>query len=202
MNYRESQLMLSRRIVPSQRPLRADAQRNRARILQAAEEVFAERGPSTSTEEVAARAGLAIGTIFRHFPSKDDLLVAIVKELLASLTARAQELAAGGPPATALFTFFSELVEQAAARKTVIDTLAAGGRALELATPLQTFRDTLGQLLHRAQLAGAIRGDVELDEVMALLLASTQGAVHGGWSRTLQERTLAIIFAGLRPHPG
>jgi AcrR family transcriptional regulator len=178
--------------------MRADAQRNRARILQAAEEVFAERGPSTSTEEVAVRAGLAIGTIFRHFPTKDDLLTAIVKELLATLTARVEALAADGEPNTALFTFFSELVEQAAARKTVIDALAAGGRALELAPPLGNFRDAVGRLLHRAQRAKAIRPEVQLDEVMALLLATTQGAVSGGWSRELRGRTLAVVFAGLR----
>jgi AcrR family transcriptional regulator len=181
--------------------VRADAQRNRARILAAAEEVFAERGPATSTEEVAARAGVAIGTIFRHFPTKDDLLTAIVKQLLATLTARVGELATDGDPATALFTFFTELVEQAAARKTVIDALAAGGRALELAPPLQTFRDAVGQLLDQGQRANAIRRDVQPGEVMALLLATTQGAVHGGWSHTLQERTLAVVFAGLQTPP-
>ncbi|WP_406674290.1 helix-turn-helix domain-containing protein [Nonomuraea sp. N2-4H] len=63
------------------KPMRADARRNRARILAAAEEVFAERGASASTEEVAARAGVAIGTVFRHFPTKRDLLAAIMKDL-------------------------------------------------------------------------------------------------------------------------
>ncbi|HVV20388.1 MAG TPA: helix-turn-helix domain-containing protein, partial [Pseudonocardiaceae bacterium] len=64
-----------------QGPLRADAQRNRARILNAAESVFAELGASASTEEVAARAGVAIGTVFRHFPTKRDLLAAIMRGL-------------------------------------------------------------------------------------------------------------------------
>lgn len=184
--------------MPADRAPRADARRNHARILAAAEQVFAQRGPSASTEEVAARAGVAIGTVFRHFPTKDDLLAAIVKELLASLTARVAALAADGDPTTALFTFTTELVEQAAARRTVLDALATGGRMVELAPPLQTFRDAVGQLLDRAQRAGTIRADVRLDEVMALLLAATQGAVHGAWDRELQERTLAIVFAGLR----
>src|SRR2546421_2027863 len=60
---------------------RADARRNRERILAAAQEVFAEKGASASTEEVASRAGVAIGTVYRHFPTKDDLLRAIMKEL-------------------------------------------------------------------------------------------------------------------------
>src|SRR3982074_1256888 len=62
------------------KPLRADARRNRARILDAAEVVFSEKGASASTEEVASRAGVAIGTVFRHFPTKKDLLRAIMKE--------------------------------------------------------------------------------------------------------------------------
>lgn len=173
--------------------MRADALRNRARILAAAEEVFAERGASTSTEEVAARAGVAIGTVFRHFPTKDDLLAASMKDLLAGLTARIDALAADGDPATALFTFFSELVSEAATRKTVVDALA-----VELAPPLQTFRDAVGRLLAGARRAGTVRVEVELDEVMALLLATTQGAVSGGWPPELQKRALAVIFAGLR----
>ena len=68
-------------------PLRADARRNRAAILAAAEAVFAEQGTSAPTEEVAARAGVAIGTVFRHFPTKDALLAAMMKELLARLAA-------------------------------------------------------------------------------------------------------------------
>lgn len=173
--------------------MRADALRNRARILAAAEEVFAERGASTSTEEVAARAGVAIGTVFRHFPTKDDLLAAIMKDLLAGLTARIDALTRDGDPRTALFTFFTELVEQAATRRTVVDALA-----VELAPPLQTFRDAVGQLLAGAQRARAVRPDVGLDEVMALLLAATQGAVSAGWPPDLQKRTLAVVFAGLR----
>ncbi|MEV0721086.1 helix-turn-helix domain-containing protein [Asanoa sp. NPDC050611] len=63
--------------------MRADAARNRARILAAAEAVFAERGAAASTEDVASRAGVAIGTVFRHFPTKDDLLRAVLKDRIA-----------------------------------------------------------------------------------------------------------------------
>src|SRR5215211_8227405 len=90
---------------PQAKPLRADAQRNRARILRAAEEVFAEKGAGASTEEVAARAGVAIGTIFRHFPTKDALLAAIMKRLLARLVEEAGRLSG----ADGLFTFFTRL---------------------------------------------------------------------------------------------
>src|SRR4051812_44194715 len=104
-----------RLILLERSPLRADAQRNRARILDAAEAVFDELGPRASTAEVARRAGVAIGTVFRHFPTKDDLLAAILKRLLVHLVERAAQLD--------LFTFFTHLVAQAAAKKTVVDLL-------------------------------------------------------------------------------
>lgn len=77
--------------------MRADAARNRSRILAAATEVFAAQGPSASTEEVAARAGVAIGTVFRHFPTKNDLLAAIMKDLLDTLVAEIGALTAAPP---------------------------------------------------------------------------------------------------------
>lgn len=182
----------------SSKPLRADARRNRERILAAAEQVFAGRGASASTEEVAAEAGVAIGTVFRHFPTKQDLLSAIVKELLERLTAEVTALATADP-ATALFEFFTSVVEQAAAKRTVVELLAEGGVRVGVAEPLRGLADALGVLLARAQDAGAVRREVRLDEVLALLTATAQGALHGNWSDDLRQRTLEVVFAGLRP---
>lgn len=177
--------------------LRADARRNRARILAAAGEVFAEGGPSASTEEVARRAGVAIGTVFRHFPTKDDLLRAIMKDLLQRLSAEAAALAANGDPGTALFTFFTRLVDQAAAKKTVIDLLAATGTAIDIAEPVQGLRQQISELLTLAKQAGAVREDVQVTEVTALLVSTCQGALQANWDSDLQHRVLSIIFAGL-----
>ncbi|GLY70123.1 TetR/AcrR family transcriptional regulator [Amycolatopsis taiwanensis] len=182
----------------SGKPVRADAQRNRARILAAAEAVFAEGGPSASTEEVARRAGVAIGTVFRHFPTKKDLLAAIVKELMERLTAEVNSLVEVGDPATAFFEFFTRVVEQAAAKKSVVDLLAQAGVDLDVAKPVNALRQAIGALLAGAQRAGAVRDDVQLAEVMALLTATSQAALRSGWSRKLQHRALAVIYAGLR----
>jgi AcrR family transcriptional regulator len=179
------------------RPLRADARRNRERILAAAEEVFARHGTSASTEDVAALAGVAVGTVFRHFPTKQDLLSAIVKDLLARLTAEVAELAEGDP-ATALFDFFARVVEQAAAKQAVVELLAQNGVRVGVADPVRALRNAIGVLLERARSAGAVRAEVRLDEVMALLTATAQGALQGGWSDDLRHRTLEVIFAGLR----
>ena len=185
---------------PSRAPaLRADARRNRARILAAADEVFAEQGGSTSTEQVARRAGVAIGTVFRHFPTKADLLRAIMKNLLERLTAEATSLAAEGDPATALAEFFTRTVQEAAAKKAVVELLAGAGIEVGVSAPVQALRNEIDGLLRRAQQAGAIRDDIRVAEVMALLTSTCQGALVAGWDADLQRRTLAIIFAGLRP---
>ena len=169
--------------------MRADAQRNRGRILDAAEEVFAARGPAASTEEVARRAGVAIGTVFRHFPTKDDLLTAIMKRMLAATVEEAGTLRG----ADGLFAFFTAVVARAAEQRTVI-TLTG----VDLATVMQGLRGAVGDLLEQAQAAGTVRADVAPPEVIALLTGLCHGALRGGWDRALQDRTLAVVFAGLR----
>jgi hypothetical protein len=79
-----------------------------------------------------------------------------------------------------------------------VELLAQGGVQVGVADPVRTLRDAIGVLLERARSAGAVRADVQLDEVMALLTATAQGALHGSWSDDLRRRTLGVIFAGLR----
>jgi AcrR family transcriptional regulator len=143
---------------------------------------------------------VAIGTVFRHFPTKKDLLAAIVKELMRRLTDDVNRLADDGDPATAFFTFFTRVVQQAAAKKSVVDLLAEAGVDLDVAKPVHSLRQAVGTLLANAQQAGTIRDDVRLAEVMALLTATSQAALRAGWSRKLQQRALAIVYTGLR-HP-
>src|SRR4051794_39643153 len=169
--------------------MRADAQRNRARILAAAEEVFAEQGAAGSTEEVARRAGVAIGTVFRHFPTKYDLLAAIMKEVAGRLAADVETLVRQGDP-DGLYTFFGNVVEQSSAHRTIVDLLEVD---LEVGPPLRLMRTAVGDLLVRGQEAGTVRPGVQLDEVMALLTATSHAALRAGWSKDLRERTLAIV---------
>ncbi|MEU4835321.1 TetR/AcrR family transcriptional regulator [Streptosporangium sp. NPDC023615] len=183
------------------KPLRADARRNRERIIAVAEAVFAEKGPSASTEEVAAGAGVAIGTVFKHFPTKQALLQAIMKGLLERLNEQLSALAAGDRPGEGLFTFVTEMVDQAARKRTVVTLLAETGVDLQVAGSLQSLREGVEALLDRARRAGTVREDVRLDEVLALLTGLCHGALHAGWDVDLQRRTLAIVFEGLRGQP-
>jgi AcrR family transcriptional regulator len=183
--------------LPDGPPLRADAQRNRARILDAAESVFSELGPNASTEEVARRAGVAIGTVFRHFPTKDDLLAAIMKRLLARLAEAAGSFGGGD----GLFAFFTDVVAEAAGIRAVVDLLARGGTDVRLPEAVAPLTSAVGELLRQAQAAGTVSPGVRLPEVMALLVSVSQGALHGGWDEELRSRTLAVVFAGLNHRP-
>ncbi|WP_232320091.1 TetR/AcrR family transcriptional regulator [Herbidospora daliensis] len=174
-------------------PSRADAIRNRARILAAAAEVFDTHGTSASTEEVARTAGVAVGTVFRHFPTKADLLTALMKDLRERLAARAAVLAEEGD-GTALFTFFAEVVEYAAGARTVVHLLAA-----DIGVDRQVAALGMEVLLARAEEAGTVRAGVRADEVTALLAAACHGALSGGWTPDLRRRTVARLLDGLRP---
>lgn len=182
----------------AQQPQRADARRNRARILDAAEAVFNEHGPKASTQDVADRAGVGIGTVFRHFPTKPDLLRAIVVRGVEDITVHIDSLVHSGDPATAFFDFFTRMVAEASSKKSVVDALGDAGADLQAHKPVRLLRDTIDKLLSRAREAGAVRDDVGSPEVLALLLSTCQAAVTSGWDADLQKRTLRIVFAGMR----
>lgn len=185
----------------SGRPLRADARRNRARVLEAAEEVFAAEGASASTEEIARRAGVGAGTVFRHFPTKDALLGAMILGRVRRFAAYADALVAGGNPETALFAFFHRAAEESAAKKSFSELLAGGAAGADAAD--RGLPPGLGEkieaLLVRAQDAGAVRGDVRVPEVVALFVATLRIAEHTKGDDGLRERTLEILLRGLRP---
>jgi len=191
-------LSTSGRMTPS-KPMRADARRNRARILAAAEEVFAERGTSASTEEVAARAGVAIGTVFRHFPTKRDLLAAIMKDLRQRLNDKAEALLTEGDPGTAFFDYFTYLVGSSAKIGAVLSLLTEEGTPIEPGEQIMQLTHTFDRMLNAAREAGTVRPDVHLDEVMALLTATTHGALAAAWPDDLRHRTVTLLLDAFRP---
>jgi AcrR family transcriptional regulator len=182
------------------RPLRADARRNRARIREAAEAVFAAEGASASTEQVARRAGVGVGTVFRHFPTKETLVEEIVLARVGRLVEEADALAAKGDPTTALLAFFKRTMEEAEAKKTYAEVLAGGFVEVESVAPElhRRLQQRIEELLERAQEAGIVRYDVGVPEVMALLVGAVRAAEHAGRNRELRERTMTVFLDGLR----
>ncbi len=110
-----------------ERPLRADAARNRARVLDVATEVFTTRGVGVPTEEIARAAGVGVGTVFRHFPTKEALLEAVMVRRLEAIAAMTAQLAAQADPAEAFFACFRLVVEQSAGKNEFAQALAAAG---------------------------------------------------------------------------
>jgi AcrR family transcriptional regulator len=155
------------------RRVRADAERNRARILEVAFAAFAADGLGVSVHEIARRAGVGTGTVSRHFPTKNALIEAIIVDRAGSLMelGRALRDKHADDPAAAFFGFFTTLVQEMGADRGLADALAGAGIDLE-ATVAGSGNDVTGMLsdlLTRAQRAGAIRPDASLADVKALM---------------------------------
>ena len=183
------------------RPARADARRNRRRILEAAGDVFAESGASASTQAVAARAGVAIGTVFRHFPTKPELLEAVVMNVWEQLVAEVDELVADPQAESALVELCSRAMAVSADNRAVVVRLSETGTRVHVGDALARLEPSVAVLLQRAQAAGEVRDDLRPDELIAMLGAICQGAITGGWSAPFRRRVLDLLVDGIRP-PG
>ncbi len=185
------------------KPLRKDAQRNRDALLAAAVGLFAERGTDGSLEEVAKRAGVGIGTLYRHFPTRDALVEAAYRNEVAQLRAAADELLAELPPDAALEAWMRRFVDYGSAKRGMRDALqsiAGGGASL--------FADTRGQvieavavLLRAGAEAGTLRADVEPEDVLRAM-----GAIwlvtEGDDFAEQAMRILRLVLDGLRYRAG
>jgi AcrR family transcriptional regulator len=181
--------------------MRADARDNRARILDAADEVFGTGGAAASTDEVARRAGVGIGTVFRHFPTKQDLLRAVLTARLEGLRDRARDLSGSAEPGRAFLDFFGEVVDGAAEKLTIAEALLDTGddAAGAPARAGQELRQAFGGLLERAQAAGAVRDDVALPEVYALMVGVSRATANVPLDDAVKQRMVALALDGLRP---
>ncbi|MEU5031865.1 TetR/AcrR family transcriptional regulator [Streptomyces milbemycinicus] len=166
-----------------------------------AEEVFGKGGRSASTEEVARLANVGIATVFRHFPTKAALLEAVLVQRFDRLRAQAEALFHATDPGTAFFDFFSHLVADAAGKIAIGEALleAGGDDPGDAAQASDGLRRAVGTLLQHAQRAGAVRDDVELPEVYALLVATSRASAHAHLKEEVRDRMLAIVFDGLAP---
>ncbi|WP_431676523.1 TetR/AcrR family transcriptional regulator [Kitasatospora sp. KL5] len=185
-----------------ERPLRADAARNRAKLLDAATEVFTTRGVGVPTEEIARAAGVGVGTLFRHFPTKEALLEAVMVRRLETITARTAQLAAEAEPAEAFFACFRLVVEQSAGKNEFVRALAAAGVDVHASLQESTtaMRTQLADLLSGAQQTGAVRPDLGLPELLALLVGTGATMEQLPADPSARERIYEVVFDGLRPH--
>ncbi|WP_216899398.1 TetR/AcrR family transcriptional regulator [Nocardia alni] len=186
------------------RELRADARRNRQRVLRTAQQLFAQEGLSVSLDEIARRAGVGPGTVHRHFSTKEALYLAVSIDQIEQLVAEAAVLAAADDPA-AIFTLLSRMMANGAENALVKSALAAAEFDLRSAAPEVAAGLTghVRALLDRARWAGVVRPDVTVEEAMALV-AGTFAAIHHADAQTDPVRAAhigGIILDGLRPQP-
>jgi AcrR family transcriptional regulator len=181
--------------------LRADAQRTLVRVLDAAREVFAEHGIDAPVTEIAERAGVGVGTIFRRFPTKHDLLAAVVEQRTGQLIDAADEALESPNPGAAL----REFMEVAAAMH-ISDVCwcdAAGTDLFDqegIRTQIDVLVGKMGELLTRAQTAGHVRPDVRALDIPVLLMAvAKSGLVLEAGAPGAWKRYLGIVLDGLRP---
>lgn len=181
------------------RPLRADAARNRARVLETAYETFAAEGLAVPIDEIARRAGVGAGTIYRHFPTKEDLFAAVVESRLEQVIAAGRALLDDPGPGEALFTFLRSMVlEFGATDQGLVDALGGLGIDVETAAPNAEgeFRALLGELLRAAQGAGTVRADLDVPAIKALMVGCQ---AMQGYDKTRAERVTDVVIDGLRP---
>jgi AcrR family transcriptional regulator len=182
------------------RPKRADARRNYDKVLAAAREAFAEGGESTALEEIARRAGVGIGTLYRHFPNRQALLEALYVEEIEEVCRVAAQLDTDGDPWDALNAWFDRVIAYLATKRALAHELL---NYLDLDAPLfQVCRTSLfdagDPLLKRAQDAGAIRPDVTIAEVMQMIVGI--GKIPTA-DPAQTERLVRIALDGLRYRP-
>ena len=186
----------------SARELRADAQRNRERIVAAAIEVFAESGLDASTAEIAQRAGVGEATLFRRFPSKQDLIQAIVETQMESVIKIATDCLQDPDPGQGLERFITEMVERSVADRGVLESAKD---ACVVSAGLADYRrrvlNLMTSLVKRAQEVGAVRSDLAGQD-LGLLIGCAAGAGEfpiPGLREDRWKRYLQSILDGLRP---
>jgi AcrR family transcriptional regulator len=186
-------------VTQTDRPLRADAARNRARVLEVAYETFAAEGLSVPIDEIARRAGVGAGTVYRHFPTKEDLFAAVVEARIRSIVDDGRALVAAERPGEALFAFLRSMVlEWGATDRGLADALAGLGIDVKAAMPdvEDEFLGMLGDLLRGAQKAGTVRRDVSVPDVKAILVGLQ---AMQSYNDDAAKRLTDVVLDGLRP---
>jgi len=183
----------------AEKPLRADARRNREKVLAAARAVFAEQGVDAQMDDVARRADVGVGTVYRHFPTKDALLQALADELFATLAAHARTMLELDDPWEAFLQTMWFSGEKTAGDRAFSEILAASRNMPPIECPgKQDLIVSVHELMRRSIAAGRMRPDVVIDDIPLLMcgIGSASGMPHP--SPEAWRRHLRIVLDGMR----
>jgi AcrR family transcriptional regulator len=184
------------------RPLRADAARNRARLIEVAKAMFGEGGADTGLEAIAKAAGVGIGTLYRHFPTRDKLIEAVYRTETQNLAEAASRLAETLSPVEALRAWLRLFVDYIATKQVMSPALAsmAGGTSELYAESTALIKAAIGLLVDRAVASGAIRLDIEPLDLLRALAGVAGISSAPGWEGSA-KRLVDILIAGMRITP-
>jgi AcrR family transcriptional regulator len=178
---------------------RADAVRNRERVLEAAKAVFSAGGPDASLEAVAKRAGVGIGTLYRHFPTREALFEAVYRREVQQLSELAEHLKSEAEPVDALRRWLRSNVEFVATKKGMLAALAltVHGSSELYAHTFDRLTSAVGALLERAIAAGEIRADISAEDLLRALVGMCYMRDRPGWQKSVL-RLVDVFVDGLR----
>ncbi|MGW0997845.1 TetR/AcrR family transcriptional regulator [Streptomyces sp. NPDC002520] len=184
------------------RPMRADARRNYERLLKVAAEAFAEHGENASLDDIAKRAGVGAGTLYRHFPTRQALLEAAYVDRIEALGARGEELAKQLPPGEALMRWLHEVCVatiQARGMKSLLGSAVTDGGSAGMTACGTVVKGTATRLVEAAQAEGSLRADLQPVELLRLVHGvATASELANGHGEEI-PRYLALLTEGLRP---
>ena len=188
--------------IEAARKPRADAIRNRDRVLEAAKAVFNAGGPEASLEAVAKRAGVGIGTLYRHFPTRESLFEAVYRREVQQLGDLAEQLKNDAAPVDALRRWLRSNVEFVATKKGMVAALAlaAYGKSELYAFTFDRLTKAVGTLLDRAVAAGEIRADISPEDLLRALIGMCYMHDQPGWQASVL-RLVDVFIDGLRIRP-
>jgi AcrR family transcriptional regulator len=178
---------------------RADAVRNRERVLEAAKAVFSAGGPDASLEAVAKRAGVGIGTLYRHFPTREALFEAVYRREVQQLGELAEQLKSEASPVDALRRWLRSNVELVATKKGMLAALelTVHGSSELYAHTFERLTKAVGALLDRAVAAGEIRADISPEDLLRALVGMCYMHDQPGWQKSV-VRLVDVFVDGLR----
>ena len=192
--------MATKRSRPGQRKPRADAQRNRARILEVAKKAFTRSGADFSLDEIAKQAGVGAGTLYRHFPTREALLEAVYRTEVEKLAAAERKFAEKFPPVEALRAWMLLFVDYIATKQIIapaLNTLVGGASKVFAATGDQ-IKGAIQALVERAIESGDMRRDLEPLDLLRALVGVSNVASGPDW-RQSARRLVDILILGSRP---
>jgi AcrR family transcriptional regulator len=192
--------MPTKRSQPPQRKPRADAQRNRERILEVAKEAFTRSGANASLDDIAKQAGVGPGTLYRHFPTREELLQAVYRSELEKLAAAGRKFTQSMPPIEALRAWLLLFVDAIAAKELIapaLNTLVGDHKKIFEASYAQTL-EAIRSLVKRAIKSGDIRRDLDPIDLIRALVGVANVATSPEWQQSAR-RLVDILITGSRP---